>query len=363
MTSPGSRFSGPGKGGNNVFAFWETVKVVGLPKLLRFFQAYRLGWRDMISGFYSTRVVQALFNVGFFDALLREGRVDAKAFSEAKGVDCEILLSLCDYLYALDLFTKDGTEYSLTARGSSVAGPARGWFEAVYGYEPILHALEDLLQKEKRYGCEVRRREEHVIRGNERVEDLIHFPLALETISRRGFKRVLDMGCGEGTFLRRLCAADPEAVGFGIDLNSEAIARGRKAASEAGLGERIRLCVQDFTRLGEAENLPQGLDAATFFLVLHERLYQGPEAVVSLLRNVRKALPGVPLIIFEVIRPGLEQMRRRPGMSVQYLLHHELSRQKLAPMEAWEELLNEAGLRITEARRLDFLKTAVFIAE
>lgn len=346
-----------------MFAFWETVKAIGLPKLLRFFRAYRLGWRGMISGFYSTRVVQALFNVGFFDALLREGRVDAEAFSEAKGVDREILLSLCDYLYALDLLEKSGAEYTLTARGRAIAGPARGWFEAVYGYEPVFHALEDLLQKEKRYGDEVRRREEHVIRGSERVEDLIHFPLAVEIIARKGFKRVLDMGCGEGTFLRRLCAADSEAVGFGIDVNSEAIERGRKAASEAGLDARIHLSVQDFTKLEEAGTLPQDLDAATFFLVLHERLHQGTEAVVSLLRSVRKALPGAPLLIFEVIRPSLEQMRRRPGMSVQYLLHHELSRQRLVPMEAWEDLLKEAGLRVTEARRLDFLKTAVFLVD
>ena len=199
-----------------MFELLKTIRVVGLPQLLKFFRAYRLGWSGIISGFYSTRVLQTLFDVGLFDELLEKGWVDTEAFSEAGNLDGAILASLCEYLHALDLLEKDEARYSLTRRGRSIATSARGWFDAVYGYEPVFHSLEDLLRKEKHYGKDVFRREEYVIRGSERVEDLIHFPLAIERIRQEGYKRVLDMGCGEGTFLKRLCSNDPEVTGLGL---------------------------------------------------------------------------------------------------------------------------------------------------
>jgi cyclopropane fatty-acyl-phospholipid synthase-like methyltransferase len=346
-----------------VFELLKTIRVVGLPQILKFFRAYRLGWSGIISGFYSTRVLQTLFDVGLFDELLEKGWVDTEAFSEAGNLDGAILASLCEYLHALDLLEKRGSRYSLTRKGTSIATSARGWFDAVYGYESVFHSLEQLLRKEKRYGKDVFRREEHVIRGSERVEDLIHFPLAIEKIEREGYKRVLDMGCGEGTFLTRLCKSNPEVNGFGFDMNRDAIDRGRAAVLGAGLGDRIHLSVQDFTRLEKAEDMPQDVDVLTFFLILHEMLHRGADGVVDLLKNVKSAFPGVPLLIFEVIRPSLEQMRKRPGMSVQYALHHDLTHQKLVPMKEWEDLFQQAGFRITDASCLDFVKTAIFLIE
>jgi hypothetical protein len=35
------------------------------------------------------------------------------------------------------------------------------------------------------------------------------------------------------------------------------------------------------------------------------------------------------LIVFEVIRPSVEEMRKRPGMAIHYALQHDLSHQKL----------------------------------
>jgi len=346
-----------------MFELLKTIRVVGLPQILKFFRAYRLGWSGIISGFYSTRVLQTLFDVGLFDALIEEDWVDTEVFSEAKNLDVAILTSLCDYLHGLGLLEKRASQYSLTRRGASIATSARGWFEAVYGYESVFHSLEALLKKEKSYGRDIVRREDYVIRGSERVEDLIHFPLAIERISREGYKRALDMGCGEGTFLKRLCGSNPDVTGFGIDVNPDAIERGRAGVLEAGLGDRIHLSTQDFTELERAEDLPKDVEVITFFLILHEMLHRGTGAVIELLKNVRSAFPGVPLLIFEVIRPSLAQMRKRPGMSVQYVLHHDLTHQKLAPMKTWEELFEEAGFRIKDSSRLDFVKTAILLIE
>ena len=45
----------------------RTARVVGLRPMWRLFRAHHLGWIGTIRGFYTTRMMQALFNVGFFD--------------------------------------------------------------------------------------------------------------------------------------------------------------------------------------------------------------------------------------------------------------------------------------------------------
>ncbi|MFF9718950.1 SAM-dependent methyltransferase [Streptomyces sp. NPDC014603] len=50
---------------------------------------------------------------------------------------------------------------------------------------------------------------------------------------------VLDIGCGWGEFMLRLLDAAPQATGVGIDVDGEALARGRAAAEARGLSGRV----------------------------------------------------------------------------------------------------------------------------
>lgn len=59
--------------------------------------------------------------------------------------------------------------------------------------------------------------------------------------------RVLDLGCGWAELLLRVLAHDPTATGHGIDGDAAALARGRRAAQERGLADRVRLDEGDLT--------------------------------------------------------------------------------------------------------------------
>ena len=37
--------------------------------MMKLYQANRLGWMDIIGGFYTTRIMSTLFNVGLFDEM------------------------------------------------------------------------------------------------------------------------------------------------------------------------------------------------------------------------------------------------------------------------------------------------------
>ncbi|MFG3496366.1 methyltransferase domain-containing protein [Streptomyces sp. NPDC047928] len=55
---------------------------------------------------------------------------------------------------------------------------------------------------------------------------------------------VLDIGCGWGEFMLRVLEAVPGAVGTGIDINTEDLARGRELATARGLAERAEFVAE-----------------------------------------------------------------------------------------------------------------------
>jgi cyclopropane fatty-acyl-phospholipid synthase-like methyltransferase len=171
---------------------------------------------------------------------------------------------------------------------------------------------------------------------------------------------VLDLGCGEGTFLRQACKSVPGLSARGVDLSPEAIADGRRTADAEGLRDRLELFVGDILEIPRAPDVLRGVDFATTFFVLHELLYLGTERVVEFLRAFRRLFPGVPLMVFEVDRPSADEMRRRPGMAIPYFLQHDLSRQRPIPKEKWPPIFEAAGFTRIEVRDLSFARSVIF---
>jgi len=339
----------------------RTVRIVGLRPMLDLARAMRVSWVGMISGFYATRTLQALFNVGFFKEMLASGRVNAEAFARAGNLDARILKALCESLVSLCILGKDGADYyTLERKGRLLAEVGRGWFYGVYGYEDILHHLEALLKKEKTYGKDVFRRHEYIARGSSEMEEKIYYPLVADWIRRRGFKRFLDLGCGEGTFLRYMCRQVPDLAAYGIDIAPEAIEGARARAEKAGLSDRMHLLTAAISHLDELPREFCQIEVATILFVLHELLFVSEQGVVDFLSAFRRLFPGVPLVVFEAIRPSPAEMRRRLGMAVHYHLQHDLSNQKTVDRAAWRELFRRAGFESIEERYMGFARTSMF---
>lgn len=339
---------------------FKAARVVGLRRMLRLNRARRLGWEGIISGFFTTRTMNALFNIGLFDELVEKGTVNIESFGMSRGLDTRILKALCESLYSLRILKREGLNYSLDSKGKLLVETARGWFDLIYGYEEILHFLEPLLRREKECGKDVTRRPEFVAKGSGEIESWLYFPLAIYIVNKNGFKRVLDLGCGDATFLISLCKSNDTVRGYGVDISPEATAEGHRKLGEASLRGRIHLFTEDIFELERIAEPLQGIDAATAFFVLHEFLFAGRERVVRFLRGFRKLFPGVPLIIFEAIRPAPDEMRKRPGPAIQYFLFHDLSEQKPVSREDWKELFSQAGFSSISERYLGFARTGIY---
>jgi ubiquinone/menaquinone biosynthesis C-methylase UbiE len=304
--------------------------------------------------------MQALFNVGFFEEMCKNGKVNVDSFTETKNLDNNILTAICDSLVALSILKKQSSDYMLDSKGRILVDVASGWFVGAYGYEEVFHYLEALLRKEKTYGKDIYRRPDFVCRGSGDIERLIYFPLAIDMIACDGFKNVLDLGCGDGTFLRNMCESNNELRGYGIDIAEEAIEEGKEKLKTANLQDRIQLFALDISKIETIPDPLEDIDVGITFFVLHELLFTSKDRVLKLLGSFRRMFPDVPLIVFEAIRATPDEMHEKPGMAVQYLLQHEITHQKLVYREEWKELFKTAGFRSIEERYLKFARTSIF---
>ncbi|HVN05877.1 MAG TPA: class I SAM-dependent methyltransferase [Bryobacteraceae bacterium] len=337
----------------------KTVHRFGLPYMLRLQKTYRTGWEEMIRGYMETSIMHALLNVGLIDEMQKHLAVEVNAFAAQAKLEAAVLAPLCEASYCLGIFDKNGDGYTLSEKGRSIVEVMRGWLEVCYGYDEVFHSLEPLLRKEKIYGKDLYRRSDFVARGSGEMENLLFFPLANDMIMANGYKRVLDLGCGDGTFLRALCRLNAQVECYGIDLAPGAIEDGNRLLREEGLGGRVRLTALDISKIDQA-GLPP-IDAATIFFVLHELLYFGEDVLLNFLKDFRRLFPGTPLIAFEALRPPAEELRRHPGISVYYFLYHDLTQQKPVDSATWKQLFRTAGFQSIEERQLDFAKAAIYL--
>jgi len=116
-----------------------------------------------------------------------------------------------------------------------------------------------------------------------------------------GHRRLLDVGGGDGSFLRAVGAQAPELDLMLFDLPAVA-ERGRVRFAEAGLAGRARCFGGDFA----TDPLPEGADIVSLVRVIHDH---DDAKALAILRNVRRALPaGGTLLLAEPMSgtPGAE---------------------------------------------------------
>jgi SAM-dependent methyltransferase len=342
----------------------KAIRFFGLSHLLKVGKSYRAGWEELFRGYFSTHACHALINVGLIDRMLADGDVDIKSFAESAKLDLAILGPLCEALYSDRLMERSGTDrYRLSDRGRLAIEVLKGWLEVSYGYSEVFSSLEGMMRGTKVYGRDFYRKSDYVARGSGAMEDWLLFPMANDMIQQKSYTRVLDLGCGDGTFLRKLCAVNKDVHGFGIDLASAAIEDGKMSARAAGLEDRISLHAADIQNVQEMPPSFRSVQVATIFFVLHEILYLGEDRLIAFLKAYRRNFPRVPLMAFEAIRPTAEQMRNRPGIGIYYYLYHDLTHQKPVNCEKWRQLFRAAGFDSIDERYLGYSRTAIYTVQ
>lgn len=166
-------------------------------------------------------------------------------------------------------------------------------------------------------------------------------PIATEVIDAsllEGRRCLLDVGGGEGGFLRAVAARYPALHLRLFDLPA-VVERAAGRMREAGMLDRFMCTSGDFHR----DPLPEGADTISLVRIL---LDHDDARALSLLRRVRAALPPGGLLIIAEPMVGVAGARRVAEVYFSFYLR-AMGRGRCRRVDEYTSLLREAGFRRT----------------
>lgn len=278
---------------------------------------------------------------GLFSALA-SGPLDLGALAANTGVDAGYLRRWLDAAYAFGYVDATGETFALTPLGEAMRPEAPGTLmpfavQAVLGAHMAERAA-GLMQTGERPGERVLGERATILPwfgpmleasfGGFFERELLPGVPAFAEIAARG-GTALDLGCGNGWYLRRLAARMPGLRGIGVDGFDENIRQATAAAEREGLGDRLRFLPGDI----HGELPAERVDLVAMSRALHH-VWDRRETVFPRLREALN--PGGFAVIWEPAWPADRSELRAPprrGMAFQNLSEHVQGNHFLRPDE------------------------------
>jgi 2-ketoarginine methyltransferase len=272
--------------------------------------------------------------------------------ADALEVDRERLEGVLRYLANEDLIAIDGYgRVRLTPAGQEMR-EYKPWYDLlVGGYGRSFDDLPAIVGARSSYAG---RKGHFVAEGSCGISQFDALPMTASLLSGelQNVRTVVDIGCGDGSYLIELCLSVPGVNGIGFELDPEVVDEGNALATRRGLSDRVSM------KLGRAATaipeLPDGMGPFCFVtaFVLQEILEQsGRHAVVELLRGTFNRYPDSRWIVIEVDHRPSDPAIMEHGLGLAYYnpyyLLHVVTEQRLETVDYWTRLFDEAGLRVS----------------
>lgn len=218
----------------------------------------------------------------------------------------------------------------------------------VSGYGPCVNNICEILDDPKSGGARVDR--PALAQAFALVQSEIP-KFFLEILDRHDVTRILDLGCGQGLFLRAFAEHKNNLTGIGIDLNRHSIAIARQKSSAHGLSNRLRFVCEDallFDQCIAAEELRR-IDCVFCKDLLNEFFHEGPDSVARCLKKIVTTFPGKPIIVVDYLSSKSTENNIDPRLRIHDFVQL-VSGQGIPPSEYshWCEVYELAGLAVEE---------------
>ncbi len=280
---------------------------------------------------------------GLFSALHGLERASAPALAQATGLDAGYVIRWCDAAYAFGYLEAEGDMFHLSATGEAMRPEAPDSLMPL-AVQAVLSAhmaerAAGLLQSGERPGEAVLAERATILPWfgpmlesgfGSLFEKTIcpAIPAFAEVDARSGL--VLDLGCGNGWYLRVLARRFAQLRGLGLDGFDENVTQARERARSEGFAGRLRFeqgDIHDFT-------LEEPADLIAMNRALHHVWEHDRNGIFAWLHDNLK--PGGYAVIWEPAWPAERSALRDPArraLSFQNLSEHIQGNHLLQPEE------------------------------
>lgn len=298
-------------------------------------------------------LAQALYHfmdMGIYEVIVGHDKTTVQDVAQKLNLHEERLRGLLQYLANegfVDL-TQDNT-VRLTAAGREIAD-FRPWYTLlVGGYAQTFQQLPRTLQADGPYA---NRNSSRIGIGSCGISQYDALPMTRRLLDRVAGKwhTIVDLGCGDGSYLIDLCRSIPGIHGLGLDPEPASVQAASLAAKRYGISDRVDVRIGSATAIPDLSQEAGPLCFITAF-VLQEILEQsGRAAVLNLLKTTFDRYPDSHWVVVEVDQRATDPTVMNTGLGLgyynpYYLIHH-LTEQRLESVAFWKQLFEEARLRV-----------------
>lgn len=298
---------------------------------------------DYMAGFSACSVLASMDMAGLLPELEAEG-VGEQRFGALSNDEAALLRASLNYLRQRGLAEERDGVYRLSDHGKAVSKDMGYLVWLVGGYGGPLHRLGEMLGQGKRYGVDHVRDVHWLADGTAKLAAKDVVPDVMQVLADIEFEQVLDIGCGNGRFLLRVCEQFG-VRGVGVDLSPDACADAVAAVAASGLSDRVEIFECDAGALDRMPSLPDTDLVVTFFL-LHEILAGGRDALVGWLRDLSDRLPPGAYLLAGEVQPPADDGSGTEMFTPEFTFVHALMRQRLFRSDDWREALIDGGFDV-----------------
>jgi ubiquinone/menaquinone biosynthesis C-methylase UbiE len=198
---------------------------------------------------------------GLLDLIKVDSPISVSDLAKRKNYDIEKVRRWVHFAAGTDIVSVDDKEnVVLTTKGLllSASSPVKDVLAFVEGYSYFIKAVDQADQTFKKNQSLDKLSDGKVSKDYQpRVSDNLSASMIdrIKQCNPGEKEKFLDVGCGNGSFIRALCRAFPSILFTGMDLNLFTIEKGKKENIALGLTDRIKLLVGDIVE--DLDEIPE----------------------------------------------------------------------------------------------------------
>jgi 2-polyprenyl-3-methyl-5-hydroxy-6-metoxy-1,4-benzoquinol methylase len=259
---------------------------------------FRIGDEFYRASFVNTALSQGIYKKfvdGKIDTGLLQGDYDTEY--ARKGILAWLEMGVC-----LGELERSGGEYQIKGRLSrALAKPENSEYKAlleeivIHHYKYIIETPV-MLRKNRRFPLDVSAGE--LIAESSRVCEPYILDAADKLIPRLGKFRLLEVGCGAGTYIRRACERNPSLTAIGLELQEKVAGLARANIRSWGFADRVTIEHCDVRKYSSNRRFD--------LVTLHQNIYYFPEEErIGLAKHLMGHLkPGGTLLLTTAAQGG-----------------------------------------------------------
>lgn len=293
-------------------------------------------------------------NSGLLDRIKERGTVKMLELAELIAVPLDVVREICASLARGDVVKLEG---QLVMPGSAfqTAVENSGYFEwLLLGYGGMLaspEAVHGTVPLSARNGAAV-------ASGSARIGAVAVDPILLPHLASRGFRSIVDLGCGSGQRLIALAENDYSIRGKGIDIDPAAVALAQRILEERGVQDRVSIECGDVAKLDEANWRDVPMDVVMMCFMGHDMWPY--ERATRVFEQFRKCFDRCNCFLMADTVRSSGSGSGETIFTHGFELTHALMGKYIPRIDEWERLFDATGWRLQLLKSLGVPHTHLF---